>query len=79
MKIPSLMYHDVVEPGQADASGFPGGAAAHYKLDVAEFDTHLEALVTLTQAANEQLLERLQEVVDRLTELENSNAKMAVS
>ena len=27
MKIPSLMYHDVVEPGQADASGFPGGAA----------------------------------------------------
>jgi peptidoglycan/xylan/chitin deacetylase (PgdA/CDA1 family) len=44
MKIPSLMYHDVVEPGQADASGFPGGAAAHYKLDVAEFDTHLEAL-----------------------------------
>jgi peptidoglycan/xylan/chitin deacetylase (PgdA/CDA1 family) len=44
MKIPALMYHDVVEPGQADASGFPGGAAAHYKLDVAEFDTHLEAL-----------------------------------
>jgi peptidoglycan/xylan/chitin deacetylase (PgdA/CDA1 family) len=44
MKIPALMYHDVVERGQADASGFPGGAAAHYKLDVAEFDTHLEAL-----------------------------------
>ena len=44
MKIPALMYHDGVEPGEADASGFPGGAAAHYKLDVAEFDTHLEAL-----------------------------------
>jgi len=44
MKIPALMYHDGVEPGEADASGFPGGAAARYKLDVAEFDTHLEAL-----------------------------------
>jgi len=44
MKIPVLMYHDVVEPGQADASGFPGGAAAHYKLDVAEFDAHLRTL-----------------------------------
>jgi peptidoglycan/xylan/chitin deacetylase (PgdA/CDA1 family) len=38
------MYHDVVAPGQADTSGFPGGAAAHYKLDVAEFDAHLAAL-----------------------------------
>ena len=44
MKIPSLMYHDVVEPGQADASGFPGDAAGHYKLDVAEFDAHLGVL-----------------------------------
>lgn len=61
MKIPTLMYHDVVGAGQADASGFPGGAAAHYKLDVAEFDAHLETLaasgsrfaaVTDTPAAN---------------------------
>lgn len=44
MRVPALMYHDVVAPGQADASGFPGGAAAHYKLDVAEFDAHLAAL-----------------------------------
>jgi peptidoglycan/xylan/chitin deacetylase (PgdA/CDA1 family) len=44
MKRPALMYHDVVEPGQADASGFPGGAAAHYKLDTDTFAMHLGAL-----------------------------------
>lgn len=44
MRIPALMYHDVVAVGQADSSGFPGGAAAHYKLDAAEFDAHLAAL-----------------------------------
>lgn len=44
MTVATLMYHDVVLPGQADASGFPGGSAAHYKLDVAEFDAHLAAL-----------------------------------
>lgn len=38
------MYHDVVAPRQADASGFPGGAAARYKLDVTEFDAHLAML-----------------------------------
>jgi peptidoglycan/xylan/chitin deacetylase (PgdA/CDA1 family) len=44
MRVAALMYHDVVLPGQADASGFPGGSAAHYKLDVGEFDAHLAAL-----------------------------------
>lgn len=44
MKIPALMYHDVVTPRQEDASGFPGRAAARYKLDAVEFDAHLTAL-----------------------------------
>jgi peptidoglycan/xylan/chitin deacetylase (PgdA/CDA1 family) len=44
VKTPALMYHDVVAPGQADASGFPGGAAARYKLDSAAFDAHLASL-----------------------------------
>ncbi|HEY9132238.1 MAG TPA: polysaccharide deacetylase family protein [Dyella sp.] len=44
MKIPALMYHDIVRPGAADASGFPGAAAAHYKLDTRAFDAHLSAL-----------------------------------
>lgn len=44
MKCPALMYHDVVAPGHDDASGFPGAAAAHYKLGHAEFAEHLAAL-----------------------------------
>jgi peptidoglycan/xylan/chitin deacetylase (PgdA/CDA1 family) len=44
MKRPALMYHDVVAPGDSDASGFPGAAAAHYKLDTDEFAHHLAAL-----------------------------------
>ncbi len=40
----TLMYHDVVAPGLDDASGFPGPAAAHYKLDTDVFASHLAAL-----------------------------------
>ena len=44
MKCVALMYHDIVAPGDDDASGFPGAAAAHYKLDVDAFARHLDAL-----------------------------------
>lgn len=44
MSCATLMYHDVVVPGANDASGFPGPAAAHYKLDVSAFARHLAAL-----------------------------------
>lgn len=40
----TLLYHDVVEPGCEDASGFAGGAAALYKLTLAMFEQHLEKL-----------------------------------
>ena len=43
MKCVALMYHDIVAPGDDDASGFPGAAAAHYKLDVDAFARHLAA------------------------------------
>jgi peptidoglycan/xylan/chitin deacetylase (PgdA/CDA1 family) len=43
----ALMYHDVTPQGGADASGFPGGDAARYKLDTSQFDEHLEALRAL--------------------------------
>lgn len=46
MSCATLMYHDVVVPGASDASGFPGPAAAHYKLDVTAFARHLAALAT---------------------------------
>lgn len=46
MNLPVLMYHDVVDAGRPDQSGFPGAAAAHYKLDEASFLTHLELLAS---------------------------------
>ena len=44
MSLPALMYHDIVEPGHADDSGFPGAAAAHYKLTTSAFEQHLSQL-----------------------------------
>ncbi|WP_199099436.1 polysaccharide deacetylase family protein [Dyella sp. ASV21] len=46
MSMPVLMYHDVVDAGMPDQSGFPGAAAAHYKLDTAHFTAHLHALAS---------------------------------
>ena len=40
----SLLYHDVVPPGQFGVSGFPGDDADIYKLDQPEFESHLEAI-----------------------------------
>jgi peptidoglycan/xylan/chitin deacetylase (PgdA/CDA1 family) len=37
----SLIYHDVIEPGAEDRSGFPGADAAVYKLTVKDFEAHL--------------------------------------
>jgi peptidoglycan/xylan/chitin deacetylase (PgdA/CDA1 family) len=54
----SLMYHDVVDRGAADASGFAGGAAALYKLDAATFDEHLAAIAKAVERAG---LERISE------------------
>lgn len=39
----TLLYHDVVE-GDDDASGFPGGGPARYKLEREEFGRHLDAI-----------------------------------
>jgi peptidoglycan/xylan/chitin deacetylase (PgdA/CDA1 family) len=40
----SLLYHDVVLPGLADSTGFPGVGAARYKITPAEFREHLSAI-----------------------------------
>jgi peptidoglycan/xylan/chitin deacetylase (PgdA/CDA1 family) len=42
----SLMYHDVVDPGRPDSSGFPGKGPARYKLDWPLFERHLEVIAT---------------------------------
>jgi peptidoglycan/xylan/chitin deacetylase (PgdA/CDA1 family) len=38
------MYHDVVNAHDPDGSGFPGAAAATYKVDTDLFERHLEAI-----------------------------------
>jgi peptidoglycan/xylan/chitin deacetylase (PgdA/CDA1 family) len=40
----SLLYHDLVPPGDDDASGFAGPGAARYKLSPTTFAEHLAAL-----------------------------------
>jgi peptidoglycan/xylan/chitin deacetylase (PgdA/CDA1 family) len=44
VKSASLLYHDVVQAGRYEASGFRGAGPDRYKLDSAEFDEHLAAL-----------------------------------
>jgi peptidoglycan/xylan/chitin deacetylase (PgdA/CDA1 family) len=44
MKALAIMYHDVVERGADDASGFPGAWPARYKLERGEFEKHLNAI-----------------------------------
>jgi peptidoglycan/xylan/chitin deacetylase (PgdA/CDA1 family) len=39
------MYHDVVEPGREDGSGFPGRDANSYKVTVSRFRAHLDAIL----------------------------------
>jgi peptidoglycan/xylan/chitin deacetylase (PgdA/CDA1 family) len=52
----SIMYHDVVEHGDASASGFPGPGPAVYKLDREEFASHLEAIHGVRRPGWELLL-----------------------
>jgi peptidoglycan/xylan/chitin deacetylase (PgdA/CDA1 family) len=44
MRVVSLLYHDVVPSGDFESSGFPGGDAAIYKLELPEFEQHLNAI-----------------------------------
>jgi len=44
MRVVSLLYHDVVPSGDFESSGFAGGDAAIYKLELPEFERHLTAI-----------------------------------
>lgn len=44
MHVIALEYHDVVAEGAWDTSGFPGGAAATYKVSLEDFASHLGAV-----------------------------------
>lgn len=47
MRAVGLEYHDVISGEDFDASGFPGAAAASYKLTSAHFDAHLAAITAI--------------------------------
>ena len=44
MKVITLQYHDVINPGEFAGSGFPRPSSAKYKLECQEFERHLGAL-----------------------------------
>ena len=54
----SLLYHDVVAPGQFASSGFPHGDAHIYKLERSEFELHLQKIDQTPKRAKVALLDR---------------------
>jgi peptidoglycan/xylan/chitin deacetylase (PgdA/CDA1 family) len=46
----SILYHDVTDPGDDNSSGFPGPAAARYKLAWPDFEEHLKAINTVLKS-----------------------------
>jgi len=61
MQALSLEYHDVVDDGGFDASGFPGAGPASYKLTGADFDRHLDAIGRVARRAPSRALDWLNE------------------
>lgn len=59
MKVLSILYHDVTEPGDFDSSGFPGPAASHYKLTWPEFEQHLRSISSVLSAPPATISEAL--------------------
>jgi peptidoglycan/xylan/chitin deacetylase (PgdA/CDA1 family) len=51
MRTNVLAYHDVILGGDRDSSGFPGPAAAHYKLKWSTFVEHLDRIGKATARA----------------------------
>lgn len=47
MRTRTLLYHDVVDEGRGNSSGFDGGDAAIYKLTRAAFDLHLDTIAAI--------------------------------
>lgn len=45
----NLMYHDVSQDGSESRTGFAGPGSVPYKLSVAEFERHLDAIASVVQ------------------------------
>src|SRR6266568_4475576 len=52
MQALAIMYHDVVENGDFESSGFPGEGAHLYKLRAEDFVRHLDAIAAATTAVS---------------------------
>src|SRR5260370_14272994 len=52
MQALAIMYHDVVENGDFESSGFPGEGAHVYKLRREDFERHLDAIAADTAAVS---------------------------
>jgi len=55
----SLEYHDVVPGGRWDDSGFPGPAAASYKVSIERFSRHLDSLAQVGSAVGASVQQAL--------------------
>jgi len=55
MKAVTLLYHDVICNGDYTTSGFSGGDADFYKLDINEFQKHISTLVDKNKCKAEDL------------------------
>ena len=53
----ALEYHDIIDHGDPDASGFPGRDAATYKLDRSIFEAHLEAIRSIDGSRPESVMD----------------------
>ena len=58
MRVTSIMYHDVVDHGAYDASGFSGADANLYKVERDQFEAHLKAIAR-TRIAPANILDSL--------------------
>jgi peptidoglycan/xylan/chitin deacetylase (PgdA/CDA1 family) len=59
MKAITFGFHDVIEAGRPDLSGFPGHAAARYKLTWDDFERHLTAIADASPSKSTQVTEVL--------------------
>jgi peptidoglycan/xylan/chitin deacetylase (PgdA/CDA1 family) len=49
LEVISLMYHDAIEGGMNESSGFSWPDAALYKLEAGHFDQHMQAIASVCQ------------------------------
>jgi peptidoglycan/xylan/chitin deacetylase (PgdA/CDA1 family) len=59
MKAVTLLYHDVIDPGQEETSGFNSADANIYKLLTSDFEGHLDAIAKAQNPPRHTIIELL--------------------